>query len=388
MSPPRAWLAATAALVIMLSIGALYAWSVFVTPLETALGTSRAAISGVFSLAVAGFTLSMLFGARLYPYARPESFALATLALAAAGFALASWGQSIVAVTAGFGGLFGCANGLGYGFSLQVAQQALPHRRGQITGIAVATYTLGSAAFAVLFAWGVDALGVAATFRATALYMLAVGALAYLLLKAARLQFPEPARQAAPQVAAPSGSRVFWILWSGLLLGAFAGVMVLGHAAAIVGSFGGTPQQMALGVSLVAAGNGIGRLAGGWLADRVPARRLLSAMMLLPGSALLLILGAPTPAAASAALFAMGVGYGAIAGGYPVVVSQLYGIANVSRVYGRVFTAWGVAGLAGPLLAGVLFDQAHDYRLALLLGGGAAIGAGLVCAAIPARDAT
>ena len=52
-----------------------------------------------------------------------------------------------------------------------------------------------------------------------------------------------------------------------------------------------------------------------------------------------------------------------------------------------MFTAWGVAGIAGPLLAGVLFDQAHDYRLALLLGGGAALGAGLVCAAIPARDA-
>jgi MFS family permease len=144
---------------------------------------------------------------------------------------------------------------------------------------------------------------------------------------------------------------------------------------------------MALGASLVAAGNGIGRLAGGWLADRVPARRLLSAMLLLSGSALWLILGVATPAAASVALFAMGVGYGAMAGGYPVVVSHLYGIANVSRVYGRVFTAWGLAGLAGPLLAGILFDQAHDYRLALLLGGAAAIGAGLVCTAIPARDA-
>jgi OFA family oxalate/formate antiporter-like MFS transporter len=387
MPPRRAWLAATAALVIMVSIGALYAWSVFVAPLEAALGASRSASSAVFSLAVASFTLSMLFGARLYPYARPEGIALATLALAAAGFALAGWGQSIPAVAIGFGGLFGCANGLGYGFSLQVAQQALPHRRGLITGIAVAAYTLGSAAFALLFAWGIRTLGLDATFRATALYMLAVGALAYLLLKAARLQFAEPARQPASRAAGASGAHVFWILWLGFLLGAFAGVMVLGHAAAIVGSFGGTPQQMALGASLVAAGNGIGRLAGGWLADRMPARRLLSAMMLLAGSALLLILGAPTPAAASAALFTMGAGYGAMAGGYPVVVSQLYGIASVSRVYGRVFTAWGVAGLAGPLLAGVLFDQAHDYRLALLLGGGAALGAGLVCAAIPARDA-
>jgi MFS transporter, OFA family, oxalate/formate antiporter len=386
MPPQRPWLAATAALIIMASIGALYAWSVFVAPLESALGASRSAISAVFSLAVAAFTLGMLGGARLYAYARPAGFALATLALAAGGFALAGWGRSIVAVAAGLGGLFGCANGLGYGFSLQMVQQALPHRRGLITGMAVATYTVGSAAFALLFAWSIDAFGLVSTFYATALYMLAIGALAWLLLKAAGVDFAASARQSAALARPAIRRRVFWILWSGFLLGAFAGVMVLGHAAAIVGSFGGTPRQMALGASLVALGNGTGRLAGGWLADRVPARRLLSAMMLLSGSVLMLTLGAPAPTAASTALFTMGVGYGAMAGGYPVVVSQLYGIANVSRVYGRVFTAWGVAGLTGPLVAGALFDQAHDYRLALLLGGSAALAAGLVCAAIPTRD--
>ena len=385
MPPQRPWLAATAALAIMASIGALYAWSVFVAPLETALGASRSAISAIFSLAVATFTLGMLFGARLYAYARPASFALATLALAAAGFALAGWGQSVATVAAGFGGLFGCANGLGYGFSLQLVQQALPQRRGLITGIAVATYTVSSAAFALLFAASIQAFGLAATFYATALYMLAIGALAWFLLQAAGIEFTAHTQHSAAPARAPAPQRVFWILWSGFLLGAFAGVMVLGHAAAIVGSFGGTPRQMALGASLVAVGNGIGRLGGGWLADRVPARRLLSAMMLMSGSVLILILGAPAPAAVSAALFAMGIGYGAMAGSYPVVVSQLYGIASVSRVYGRVFTAWGVAGLAGPLVAGALFDQAHDYRLALLLGGGAALAAALVCAAIPAQ---
>ena len=180
---------------------------------------------------------------------------------------------------------------------------------------------------------------------------------------------------------------MFWILWSGLLLGAFAGVMVLGHAAAIVGSFGGTPQQMALGASLVAAGNGIGRLAGGWLADHVPARRLLSAMMMLSGSALLRLLGVPTPPRraprSSPWAWATARSRAAIRWSFRTSTAS----RNLSRVYGRVFTAWGVAGLAGPLLAGVLFDQAHDYRLALMLGGGAALGAGLVCAAIPARDA-
>ena len=49
-----------------------------------------------------------------------------------------------------------------------------------------------------------------------------------------------------------------------------------------------------------------------------------------------------------------------------------------ARIYGRVFTAWGAAGLLGPWLAGVLFDLSGDYRIALLVA--AAIGLGSVAA--------
>ena len=90
--------------------------------------------------------------------------------------------------------------------------------------------------------------------------------------------------------------------------------MVLGHAAAIVGSFGGSPEQMALGASLVAVGNGIGRLTGGWLGDHLPPRRLLSIMMILAGGALLVGLALRVPTGVTVALFTMGIGYGAMAG--------------------------------------------------------------------------
>jgi hypothetical protein len=36
-------------------------------------------------------------------------------------------------------------------------------------------------------------------------------------------------------------------------------------------------------------------------------------------------------------------------------------------VYGRIFTAWGVVGIAAPWLAGVLFGIASDYRVAFAL---------------------
>ena len=32
--------------------------------------------------------------------------------------------------------------------------------------------------------------------------------------------------------------------------------------------------------------------------------------------------------------------------------------------YGMLFTAWGVAGIIGPRIGGVLFDKYHNYQMA------------------------
>jgi OFA family oxalate/formate antiporter-like MFS transporter len=219
-------------------------------------------------------------------------------------------------------------------------------------------------------------------FLATATYMAAVGLAAYFLLAFSRVQFPPPIRFDGANVTIHP--RTFWILWLGFLFGTFSGVMVLGHAATIVGSLGGSVGAMTFGTSLVAVGNGLGRFFGSWLSDRLPARWFLSLVLLAGGAGLLAIIGFPQITVALLALLTLGLGYGAMAGSYPMVISHIYGIAMVSRVYGRVFTAWGIAGVMSPLLAGALFDRAGDYRMAIVLGACAAICAGLTCLALPA----
>src|SRR5262245_59088057 len=136
-------LSTAAAVLVMASIGTLYAWSIFVAPLEAAFGQSRAAISLVFSVATAAFTVGMFAAPWVLPRQTPQTVALLSCLLAAAGLALAA-GDSVWLVILGFGVLFGLANALGYAGSLQVVQQAAPHRAGLFTGIAVASYMLGS----------------------------------------------------------------------------------------------------------------------------------------------------------------------------------------------------------------------------------------------------
>ena len=386
MTPNRAAAAAAAAMLLMFAIGSLYAWSVFVLPLERNLGLSRSAISSIFSLAIVCFTLFMLIGPQLYRYAGAPTIALLTCLAAAVGLVLAGWDLSFYAIALGYGGLFGTANGLGYGLSIQVVQNAFSARRGLVTGLAVASYTLGSAIFAPLFSAGIEVLGIGTTFVVTGAFMALVGIAAFVLLRVSRVDIQPPSSIPSHRPMVQSKG-LFWALWFGFFFGAFAGVMVLGHAAAIVGSFGATPEQIVFGASMVGIGNGIGRLGGGWFSDRVAPRRILTTMLLLAGLALLVVATVPAVAVSIVALTIVGVGYGTMAGAYPVVISQIYGVANVSKIYGRVFIAWGLAGVGGPALGGLLFDQDGDYFMAIVLGAAAALCSGLICYTLPASRA-
>src|SRR5450759_1048355 len=59
------WWRLLGALLMTLALGTLYAWSVFVTPLENEFGWKRAQTSTVFTFAVVVFAASLLLAGRL-----------------------------------------------------------------------------------------------------------------------------------------------------------------------------------------------------------------------------------------------------------------------------------------------------------------------------------
>ncbi|HET6221239.1 MAG TPA: hypothetical protein VFE11_03700, partial [Dongiaceae bacterium] len=126
--------ATAAAILLMAMLGTLYAWSVFVEPLESRFAQSRSLISAIFSAAIVAFTIGMLIGHRFYGALSAPAIVVLTGLVAAAGLALAAAGDSVWLVAAGYGGLFGLANGIGYGLSLQIIQNADARSRGLVTG--------------------------------------------------------------------------------------------------------------------------------------------------------------------------------------------------------------------------------------------------------------
>ena len=159
--------------------------------------------------------------------------------------------------------------------------------------------------------------------------------------------------------------RVFFKLWMAYGFGSAAGLMAIGHAAGIVVGLGGTSAMVVFGAMIIGLGNAIAGFLAGYLADRMDLKTLLIGLPILSAAALMVVLGSADPHFAVGVLAVVGFAYGAMIAVYPAAVTERYGVARAARVYGWVFTAWGVAGLTGPWVAGALYDLSGTYSVAL-----------------------
>ena len=141
---PNRWLVVLGAVLIQLSLGAIYAWSVF-TPALIEVGWTRLQTQAVFAIGLAVFAGVMVFAGRLLAILGPNRLALlggATLGIgyASAGLlgATSFW---VVAVCIGLVG--GAGIGLAYVVPIAVGMRWFPDRKGMITGLAVAGFGFG-----------------------------------------------------------------------------------------------------------------------------------------------------------------------------------------------------------------------------------------------------
>ena len=130
-----------------------------------------------------------------------------------------------------------------------------------------------------------------------------------------------------------------------------------------------TADNAAIAPMLVAVGNIVGGLSSGYVALRLTQRFviLVFSMLSLCGLCLTAMPAGTYTTIPLLGLFLTGLSYGAIIAIYPVVVADRFGKQSSARIYGQVFTAWGLAGLTAPTISGVLFDYSASYTTSLVL---------------------
>jgi OFA family oxalate/formate antiporter-like MFS transporter len=371
------WWRVAGGLSMNLALGTLYAWSVFVAPLESRFGWKRADTSMVFTITVIVFALSFVLAGRIQDKFGPLACSMTGGVLVSLGFYLCSYTTSLNYLYVCFGVIGGLGNGFGYSTPIPVMAKWFPDKRGLAVGLAVGGYGAGSAIFGPLAQLKlIPAYGLPATFQilgATFLVMTIAGAL---LLRNPKAGYrpngwsPSAAKTAASAREFTPGemlrTRTFYLMWVGYALGCSAGLMVISQLVPFAKSVGIAAAALSTMTLVVGAfGNASGRILSGWMSDRLGRINVLRTMigicivampaLYAAGSHLVLLY---------AAVFVVYWCYGTQLSVNGVAASDFWGTKNAGINYGILFTAWGVAGVIGSRIGGVLYDRYHDYQAA------------------------
>lgn len=366
-----------AILMFSASLGSMHGFSVLVVPIEAELGVGRGQVSLVYALALVALTTAVrMIGDVPRSIRTAPGVAIAVGLIGGAGLLMAGLSAtatvgSYFGVLIGYGVVFGGANGVGYAVVLEWSASATGAGRSAMAmALATATYAVGAAGASVSLDWTVGRSGLSES-----LWLLAAVIVATSVGTSAVLRWTVAIGPPSTGVAETTTAGVGRIkpLWAAYGLSVLAGLMALGHAAEIIRELGASAEIRRIGVVLLTAANAVGGGLVAVAAGRLTPRRLVTILPLVSAVALAVLAATPAPVLGVAALALVGLSYGAVIAVYPAGILRLFGSVGYPAAYGRVFTAWGLAGLIGPLVAGALFDVTDSYRLPLLVAAAAAV---------------
>ena len=380
----RSAAALVAATVVNLPFGTLYAFSVFLKPIEALLGTTRAEMSFVFGLATVTLTLGMNFAPQLYRRLAPATLALACGVSSAAGLWLAASASSFAQFALGYGVLFGPGAGVLFIVAQQAVNQTVTTSRGLANGYVVSLYPLGAMLGAPVFGWSIQAFGVRSTLAGLGVAVLVACAISAALWRATATRMLDAT--AATEAGDGRLGRPFYLLASVFFLAAAAGLTVLSQAAAIVQAYGGVAALAVGATTFITGAVGAARIAGGWLVDHFrPARVGVGAHVCSLAGALMLSF-VPSPVIAALALGLIGIGYGIVSGLSAGAIAQYWHKNQFGLIASRLYIAWCGAAISLPVLAGALFDRTGSYASAVWVAAGINVLGALIARSLPARN--
>ena len=378
----RTWAAVAAVTVLNLPLGSIYAFSVFLKPIEAELGLARSALSLVFGLATVAFTLGMLLAPYAYGLSSAAGLIAVCMASATLGIVLAASAGGLTQLLLGYSLLFGLGGGVAYIVAQQCVNMLVTTRKGLVNGYIVGLYPAGAMIAAPLFGWANEAFGFRWTMGALALVLLLSGLAAMVLLKLSGVILP---RQIAGGVSRDRRGAIFARLFIVFFVAAAAGLTVLSQAAGIIAAYGGTTRLALAATTAIAGGIALARVSGGWLTDRFPVPHVgaFAQGFALAGAILLTLW--PQPWVAAVALGMVGMGYGFISGCAAAAGALYWPPADYGRIASRMYIAWCVAAISLPLLAGYLFDLTRGYETTVIIAGCGNLVGVIVALGLPRR---
>ena len=375
------WLVPPAALAVHLSIGQVYAFSVFKNPLLDKFDTSHTSIAVIFSIAIVMLGLSAAFGGTWMERNGPRKAMVLSGICWVTGFLVASLGVSLGQlwlVYLGYGVIGGIGLGIGYISPVSTLIKWFPDRPGLATGLAIMGFGGGALVASPLTAKLLETYG-SDPVDAIVPTMLTLAAIYAVLITCGAVAIrvppkgwrpagwtpptgPTTAMQTHANVRVRNAVRTpqFYLLWIVLFTNVTAGIGILEQASPMIQDFfpAVTAATAAGFVGLLSLANMGGRFGWSTMSDKFGRKRTYI-MYLGVGAALYGTLAAAGSSAVGlfvALTFIIVSFYGGGFATIPAYLKDLFGELEVGAIHGRLLTAWSAAGVAGPLIVNGIAD--------------------------------
>ena len=365
--------AAIPALLLHCSIGTVYCWSIFSQEIADHIGFSKAATEWAFSFAIFFLGMSAAFLDNFVEKDIHKSSLISTICfsagMAGTGFFIWYGGQNpgnivaLIGIYLCYGFIMGIGLGTGYLSPVKTLMLWFSDRKGLATGLAVAGFGAAKAIASPIMQGMLENMGEGGIYKM--FWILA--AVYFVMMFIGHLLLKKPDGWHEPQTKA-EGSRMMDVIkskpitnyigiWLMFYINITCGLALISQEKMIVKCIG---LAGAVGIisTVSAVFNAAGRLGfsslGDTMKDRNTIYKIIFIISIALTGAVIITKGVENGAGnmvltvlVLALIFMVNAGYGGGFSNVPTLLSDHYGMGNISAIHGLTLSAWAFAGLSG-----------------------------------------
>jgi len=349
---------------IMLCLGGVYSWSIFVPELKNSFNFSSFQTQVIFSILIAIFPITMIFAGRLEKKFSVKILCVISAIFFSFGYLLSGFsGGNFWIMLLGMGIFTGIGTGFGYLAALTAPVKAFPEKKGLVTGIAAAGFGLASVVLSPLAKFLLDkGFNVLNVFNIVGIsYGMIILLFAFLINSSTQAKEEKPIK---PFEFLKETS--LYKLFTGLFLGTFAGLLIVGSLRPIGAEGGIDVNFLVLGVSVFSIANFLGRLFWGFVSDYLGSSLTIFIALAFQAVSIFLMGNISLdPMVYLILSFFIGFGFGSNFVLFARETSQIFGVKNLGVIYPYVFLGYSLGGIFGPSIGGFLHDVSKSYILGI-----------------------
>jgi len=382
------WLMALSAVGVHLCIGSVYAWSVYVKPIQEQLQWTLTDVTITFSVAIIFLGLSAALMGKFVEKNGPKVSALIAASLfgiGTMGAGLAILMESKMLLYFFYGVLGGCGLGIGYISPVSTLIKWFPDKRGMATGLAIMGFGFASAIWGPTIKILIESVGIANTF-------FILGAVYFIVMFLSALYLQAPPQNYMPEKykekIAQGSTKVkkdlammglneavktprFYGLWIMLFINVTCGIAIIGVASPLLQEVVGISAiAAAAAVGLMGIFNGAGRIFWASLSDYLTRPIVYIIFFATQALAFYMLPSITDIVIFQVVLYFIMSCYGGGFASIPAYIGDIFGTKELGAIHGYILTAWAAAGLVGPLIISIVKDMTGSYSQTLYVFSG------------------